>query len=200
MKFIQQNFLSIIILGLVLILFFSKGKEPKNTTTIIRDTVWVYKDSTVFTKPQIIKTIPVPYTQRTTEYLPDTNYAGLVKQYNTLVDKYLASNIYKDSIKIDSIGYVHVKDTVSNNLLKGRAYSYSLKYPIINNYIPAPTKNQLYYGGGVNGSPQEIVQNIHLGVLYKTKKDRIVGANVGINSKAQITYGLSSYWKISLRR
>jgi hypothetical protein len=200
MKFIQQHFLSIIILGLVLILFFSKGKDPKHTTTIIKDTVWVYKDSTVYTKPQIIKTIPVPYTERTKEFLPDTNYAQLVSQYNHLVDKYLASNIYKDSIKIDSIGYVHVKDTVSNNLLKGRAYSYSLKYPIVNNYIPIPSRNQLYYGGGINGSPQEMVQNIHLGVLYKTKKDRIVGINVGINSKAQITYGISSYWKISFRK
>lgn len=200
MKFIQHNFLSIIILVLVLILFFDKGKESKSITKILRDTVWIYKDSIVYTKPQIVKTIPVPYTQRTKEYLPDTNYSKLVSQYNQLVDKYLASNIYKDSIKIDSIGYVHVKDTISNNLIKGRAYSYSLKYPIINNYIPTPTKNQLYYGGGVNGSPQEIIQNIHLGVLYKTKTDRIVGANVGINSKAQITYGLSSYWKISLRK
>ncbi len=200
MEFIKNNFLSVIILGLVLILFFDKAKEPKSTTTIIRDTVWVHTDSTVYTKPQIIKTIPVIYTERTKEYIPDTNYNKLVKQYNQLADKFLASNIYKDSLKIDSIGHIYVKDTVSNNLLKGRSISYSLKYPIINNYIPIKLKNQIYYGGGVSGNPTEIINNIHVGALLKTKKDRIVGINVGLNSTGVITYGLNSYWKISFRK
>lgn len=200
MEFIKNNFLSVIILGLVLILFFSKGKEPKSTTTIIRDTVWVHTDSTVYTKPQIIKTIPVIYTERTKEYIPDTNYSQLVSQYNHLVDKYLASNLYKDSLKIDSIGHIYIKDTVSNNLLKGRSISYSLKYPIINNYIPVKPKNQIYYGGGVSGNPTEIINNIHVGALLKTKKDRIVGVNVGLNPTGSLTYGVSSYWKISFKK
>ena len=200
MEFIKNNVLSVIILGVVLILLLSKGKEFKNTTTILRDTVWVYTDSIVHTKPQIIKTIPVIYTERTKEYIPDTNYANLVKQYNQLADKFLASNIYKDSLRIDSIGHIYVKDTVSNNLLKGRDISYSLKYPIINNYIPVKPKNQIYYGGGVSGNSTEIINNIHVGALLKTKKDRIVGLNVRLNPTGSLTYGVSSYWKISFKK
>ncbi len=199
MKFVKDNFLSLIILFLVFILFFSKGKEIP-VTTPLKDTVWVYKDSIIYTKPQVIKTISIKYKDRPKEYLPDTNYASLVLQYNKLVDKFLDSNIYQDSIKIDSIGHVYVKDTVSNNLLKGRSYSYSLKYPIINTYTTSPPKNQLYYGGGVIGSPVEIINNIQLGVLLKTKRDRIVGINAGINSQGTITYGVSSYWKIKLKK
>ena len=199
MKFIKDNFLSLIILFLVFILFFNKGKETTVTKTL-KDTVWQVKDSIIFTKPQVIKTISILYKDRPKEYLPDTNYASLVLQYNKLVDKFLDSNIYQDSIKIDSIGHVYVKDTVSNNLLKGRSYSYSLKYPIINTYTTSPPKNQLYYGGGVIGSPVEIINNIQLGVLLKTKRDRIVGINAGINSQGTITYGVSSYWKIKLKK
>ena len=199
MKFIKDNFLSLIILFLVFILFFSKGKETTVTKTL-KDTVWQVKDSIIFTKPLVIKTISIKYKDRPKEYLPDTNYASLVLQYNKLVDKFLDSNIYQDSIKIDSIGHVYVKDTVSNNLLKGRSYSYSLKYPIINTYTTSPPKNQLYYGGGVLGSPVEIINNIQLGVLLKTKRDRIVGINAGINSQGTITYGVSSYWKIKLKK
>jgi len=199
MKFVKDNFLSLIILFLVFILFFSKGKET-TVTTSLKDTVWVYKDSIIYTKPQVIKTISVLYKDRPKEYLPDTNYASLVLQYNKLVDKFLDSNIYQDSIKIDSIGHVYVKDTVSNNLLKGRSYSYSLKYPIINTYTTSPPKNQLYYGGGVIGSPVEIINNIQLGVILKTKRDRIVGINAGLNSQGTITYGVSSYWKIKLKK
>ena len=199
MKFIKDNFLSLIILFLVFILFFIKGKETTVTKTL-KDTVWQVKDSIIFTKPLVIKTISIKYKDRPKEYLPDTNYASLVLQYNKLVDKFLDSNIYQDSIKIDSIGHVYVKDTVSNNLLKGRSYSYSLKYPIINTYTTSPPKNQLYYGGGVLGSPVEIINNIQLGVLLKTKRDRIVGINAGINSQGTITYGVSSYWKIKLKK
>lgn len=199
MKFIKDNFLSLIILLLVFILFFSRGKETIVTKTL-KDTVWVYKDSIIYTKPQVIKTVSVLYKDRPKEYLPDTNYASLVLQYNKLVDKFLDSNIYQDSIKIDSIGHVYVQDTVSNNLLKGRSYSYSLKYPIINTYTPTPPKNQLYYGGQISGNPIEIINNIQLGVLLKTKKDRIVGINAGINSQGTITYGVSSYWKFKLKK
>lgn len=199
MKFVKDNFLSLIILLLVFVLFFSRGKETIITPPL-KDTVWVYKDSIIYTKPQVIKTISVLYKDRPKEYLPDTNYASLVLQYNKLVDKFLDSNIYQDSIKIDSIGHVYVKDTVSSNLLKGRSYFYSLKYPIINTYTTSPPKNQLYYGGGVIGSPVEIINNIQLGVLLKTKRDRIVGINAGINSQGTITYGVSSYWKIKLKK
>jgi len=199
MKFVKDNFLSLIILFLVFILFFSKGKET-TAPKVIKDTVWVYKDSIIYSKPQVIKTISILYKDRPKEYLPDTNYASLVLQYNKLVDKFLDSNIYQDSIKIDSIGHVYVKDTVSNNLLKGRSYSYSLKYPIINTYTTIPPKNQLYYGGGVNGNPLEIINSVHLGVILKTKKDRIVGINAGLNSQGTITYGVSSYWKIKLKK
>lgn len=199
MKFIKDNFLSLIILGLVCILFFNRGKEQEPPKPIT-DTVWVIKDSIIYTKPQVIKTISVQYKDRPKEYLPDTNYAKLVVQYNALVDRYLNSNIYQDSIKIDSIGHVYVKDTISNNLLKGRSVSYSLKYPIVTEYKSIPPKNQLYYGGQVSGNPTEIVNGIQLGVLLKTKKDRIVGVNVGLNSQGVITYGVSSYWKIKLKK
>jgi hypothetical protein len=199
MKFVKDNFLSLIILFLVFILFFSKGKET-TAPKVLKDTVWVYKDSIIYSKPQVIKTISILYKDRPKEYLPDTNYASLVLQYNKLVDKFLDSNIYQDSIKIDSIGHVYVKDTVSNNLLKGRSYSYSLKYPIINTYTTSPPKNQLYYGGGILGSPVELINNIQIGVILKTKKDRIVGINAGLNSQGTITYGVSSYWKIKLKK
>jgi hypothetical protein len=52
----------------------------------------------------------------------------------------------------------------------------------------------------VSGNPTEIINNIHVGALLKTKKDRIVGINVGLNSTGVITYGLNSYWKISFRK
>jgi hypothetical protein len=125
----------------------------------------------------------------------------LLKQYTELADKFLASNIHADSVKIDSIGYVHIKDTVSKNLLTGRSTHYNLKYPIVKETLIVPEKkrNQLYVGGLLQGARSNPVDGISTGALFKTKKDQIYGATAGINSRGQVQYGVQIYWKIKLK-
>jgi hypothetical protein len=202
-QFIKTNFVSIVVLVLLsIILFQTCGKNTDVVKPVItRDTVWVYKDSTVYSKPQLIKTVPVPIEQWNTEYLPDTNYSKLVKQYTDLAEKFLASNIHSDSIKIDSIGYVHIVDTVSRNFLLGRYTEYNLKYPVITNTITIPEKkkNQLYIGGLLQGNPVNTPSQISAGALFKSKKDQIYGATIGIDRNGQVQYGAQLYWKIKLK-
>ena len=194
----------IIIIVLILVLFLQRcGKgtdsvEPK----IIRDTTWVIKDSTITTKPQVVGTITVPVDRWNTEYLPDTNYTKLLAQYMDVTNKFLASNIHSDSLKIDSVGYVHVKDTVSQNLITSRSYTYNLKYPIIKETIivPEEKKTQVYIGGGIEGDESELVRDVSVGLLLKNKKDQMFGVNVGYSLYYGMQYGISSYWKIKLRK
>lgn len=187
----------------VIILLQRCGKTPAAPceTKITKDTVWIYKDSTVYSKPQLIKTIPVPIEQWNTEYLPDTNYAKLLKQYQDIVVTYLSSNLLQDSIKIDSIGYVKIVDTVSQNTIKGRSTSYSLKYPIIKETItivPKP-KKQVYVGIGIGGNKYNFIDEVSLGLLYKDRRDRIFGASI-MASPSGIEYGVQSFWKIKLKK
>ena len=165
--------------------------------------MWIHKDSTVYSKPSVIKTEPyaVPVDRWKTEYLPDTNYSKLVKQYEEVVRELLAKNISKDSLKIDSIGYVHVTDTVSKNIVTGRSYKYSLKYPIVTTTItlPEPKKNQFYYGGGLQGGNINAIDQINAGLMFKNKKDQIYNITVGLNSQGRVIYGVNAYWKISLK-
>jgi hypothetical protein len=203
-KFIKKNFMNIVVLIVLLIVFSQTCKKQSVEITgpkIIRDTTWIIKDSTVYSKPQVIETITVPIEQWSTEYLPDTNYSRLLKQYTELADKFLASNIHADSVKIDSIGYVHIKDTVSKNLLTGRSTHYNLKYPIVKETLIVPEKkrNQLYVGGLLQGARSNPVDGISTGALFKTKKDQIYGATAGINSRGQVQYGVQIYWKIKLK-
>lgn len=198
------DFLNLVIAILVIVLLFKQcNLEPVEPAqpTVKRDTVWIYKDSTVYSKPQVVKTISVPVEQWTKEYLPDTNYAKLVKQYQDVVSQFLAKNVTKDSLKIDSIGYVHVTDTVSKNVVTGRSYKYSLKYPVITNTITLPEKkkNQFYYGGGLQGGNINALDQINAGLLFKNKKDQIYNITVGLNSQGRIIYGANAYWKISLK-
>jgi hypothetical protein len=204
MKFIKENFNALIIILLIIIILLqrcgggSSASEP--TVTIKRDTVWIVKDSTIITKPQLVKTIEIPVERWETEYLPDTNYAKLLEQYVALSAKFLQMGIYQDTVKLDSFGYAAIKDTVSKNTLVGRSVNYRIKVPKITETITIPEKkvNQVYVGGMIGGYREQIVNQINAGLLLKTKKDQIIGVNAGINTQGQIVYGVQSYWKIKL--
>ncbi len=201
LDFIKNNFFNIIILIVVVVLLMqrcSSTSTPVEKPTTKRDTVWVQSQNFFNTLPTVMKTVPG---QGSKEYLPDPNYEKLVLQYQELVKNYIAKNIHKDSIKIDSIGYVKIEDTVSHNLITGRKTSYSLKYPIITNTITLPPvrKNQLYYGGGLEYSPVG-GQEFNAGILLKTKSDQIYSVYGGLNSNGSYQIGVQSFWKIKLHK
>lgn len=205
MKFLKDNFLNLIVIVLVVILFLQRcgDKNPIGDSPIIkRDTTWIHKDSIVFVKPQLIKTIPIDvhHDSIIREYLPDTSYDELLKQYQAVVFELLNRNIFQDSLKIDSIGYVKVIDTVSKNLIAGRSYNYNLKYPIIKETITLPEKkkNQVYVGGGIEGNQITPLSRVSSGVLLKTKKDHILSATLSTDKDLNLLYGIHSYWKIKL--
>ena len=204
--FIKNNFLSLIVLILLIIILLQRCDSNKtpDVPTIIRDTVWVHNDTTVISKPQIIKTIPVDVSRDTiiNHYIPDTNYQKLVLQYQDVVNQLLAKNIQVDSVRIDTNGYVKIIDTVQKNLIVGRTTKVDVKYPVIKETIiqPAPKVNQVYAGGQISGQTGgQVINGINAGLLLKNKRDQIYGVNVGLNTSGQVSYGLQSYWKIKLK-
>jgi hypothetical protein len=206
-KFIQKNFLNLVVLCLLIALLLKSCKSTPSgdvQVKVIRDTTWIIKDSTIYSKPQLIKTIPIDVSRDTiiNHYIPDTNYSRLLAQYQEVVGRFLATNLYSDSVRIDTIGYVKVTDTVSQNQLLKRGYRINVKYPIITETIikPAPKVRQLYAGGQVSGVAGSPVNGINAGLLYKTKKDYIIGANAGFDRDGNIIYGVQSYWKIKLKK
>lgn len=201
-----KNILNILIIALLVILLLQRCGESKtiDKIKIIRDTVWVHTDSTIYSVPKIVKTIPytVPVDRWNIQYLPDTNYSKLVVQYQKLVSSFLSSNVSYDSIKVDSIGHIYITDTVSRNAIIGRSTHYNLKYPIITNTIivPESKKTQWYIGGAIQGEQGDLIDQINAGLLIKNKKDQIYGGYMGITPDGQLQFGLQSYWKIKLHR
>ena len=130
--------------------------------------------------------------------MADTNYNKLLAQYNTLLADYLSTGIYSDSLKIDSIGYVHVRDSVMKNNLLGRTYHYNLSYPIIHDSVIkyAAPERQFYFGGGVQGFQKGVIRTFNTGLLYKDKKDRIYILSGTIDSENKIGAQLQTYWRL----
>lgn len=205
MSFIKSNVLNFIVLVLLTVILLQRcggGKDSYIPPSVKRDTVWVVKDSLITSKPSVIKTIQITsHDTIINHYLPDTNYNKLVGQYQEVVKELLAKNIHSDSIRIDTNGYVKITDTVQKNLIIGRVTEVKVKYPIIKETITIhqQPKNQLYIGGGIGASQNALINQVRAGAMFKTKKDQLFGANVGISTQGTIVYGIDSYWKIRLK-
>ena len=202
MQAVKKNLVNIIVLVLLVIVALQRCEPtgPSEQPTIVRDTVLVVKESFTTTKPQVVETILAHDSIITKEYVPDTNYAKLVLQYQEVVNQLLAKNIQKDSVAIDSVGYVKITDTVQKNLVIGRSVQTKISYPIIRETITLPAKktNQLYIGGAILGSPSP---NAIMGsALLKTRNEKMFGGSLSINTYGDIQYGVHSYWKIKLKK
>ena len=168
----------------------------KADTVTLHDTTWQVHDSLIIKKLKIKEII---HDTLPPEHIADTNYPKLKAQYEALVSAFLVKNIYADTVKLDTLGYVAVADTVYKNEIYNRSYRYSYKIPTVTvtNTITkyAPAKGALFMGGGIAGNKNG-VELLQGGFLYKSKKDKVFGLNLGINGNSQIIYGVQSYWKI----
>lgn len=202
MQAVKKNLVNIIILVLLVIVALQRCEPagPSEQPTIVRDTVLVVKESFTTTKPQVVETILAHDSIITKEYVPDTNYAKLVLQYQEVVNQLLAKNIQKDSVAIDSVGYVKITDTVQKNLVIGRSVQTKISYPIIRETITLPAKktNQLYIGGAILGDPAP--NAIMASALLKTRNEKLFGGSLSINTYGNMQYGIHSYWKIKLKK
>lgn len=207
------NFRTVIILVLVLIIFLQRcgsgpaptpGKPRVDTVTVV-DTQYITKRDTIYGKPKPSAPPKVDTTWRDTLRLKDSSYQYLYDRYVELGDRYYSRHTYEQKFKVDSIGSITVKDTVVSNNITGRSLTYDLKYPVIKEtttitiHEPYKPKRQLYVGGSLWGNQVSLINGVSVGLIYKDRKDRMFGGNVGVFN-SQLNYGVSSYWKINLKK
>ncbi len=197
----------LIIVGTLIIYFYNDSKHEGAKgpdTLVVHDTTWEVHEKTIVKEVPIVHEIPVNHEVLVTKYQPDTNYNGLKKQYDALVKNYASKRVYKDSIKVGTHGYIQVTDTVSENKLGKRTTKDNFKIPIVKETMTitkyAEPQRQVYVGGGINMRSMSSFSGVEGGLLYKTKKDQIIGAKVGVNVDGSITYGIQSYFKIKLKK
>ena len=205
--YVKNNIFSFIVLILLLSLIYlqwvnKQQKQAKEPLQIVkRDTV--YMDIRNYTNivPKLVERIPYLITESETRYFPDTNYAKLVQQYHNLVEELLAKHIYIDTLRIDSIGYVQVNDTISNNRVLGRSYLSNLSYPIITNtvYQPEAKKAMLYWGVGMQMNNVFSVNSLSTGGIYKFKNNFMLGGSIGMSQNGKTIFGAQGYWPLNMR-
>ena len=166
----------IVIVLLVAVLIFFIASEARYTKTdpiIIADTVYQEKTFTKF-----IKGKSIPFVVLDTIYLVDkvTDTITIIKDYNQ-------AKVYSDTIKIDSLGFAYIQDTISQNKIQGRGFSANFNLPTITitKLIEPKSKNQLYLGfiGDLRHDNKQI--GIGGSIALKTAKNTLYTATATMN-------------------
>jgi hypothetical protein len=164
----------IVLLVAVLIFFiFSDARYTKTDPIIIADTVYQQKTFTKF-----IKGKSIPFVVLDTIYQIDrvTDTITIVKDYNQV-------NVYSDTMRIDSLGYAYIQDTISQNKIQGRGFSANFNLPTITitKILETKSKNQLYLGfiGDLKHSNGQI--GIGGSIALKTAKNTLYTATATMN-------------------
>ena len=173
----------IVLLVAVLIFFiFDDATYTKTDPIIISDTV--YQEKT-FTK--YIKGKSIPFVVLDTIYKIDEVHDTI-----TIISDYSRVYSYSDTIRIDSLGYAYIQDTISQNKIQGRGFSASFNLPTITvtKLIEPKRKNELYLGfiGDLRHDNKQI--GIGGSIALKTAKNTLFVANATMNG-----YSLGYYKK-----
>ena len=178
----------------------SKNAETRpNDTITVHDTAWQIHDSIRIKKVPVYKEVIVEVASKP-EMLPDTNYDNLKRQYMALLQLFMNTRVYSDTIKVATYGYIAVMDSIRENKLTHRRTRDNFNIPIIKETKTitkyAPPVRQLYVGAGVMVNNTIGIRGAQAGLIYKTKKDDIYNITAGANIDGSVIYGLHYYYKL----
>ena len=188
--------LLIVVLGVIIFLTRScQGgsdiTEPQVITEVVTqwDTVKVEKTKYV---PKVIDRVVVSIDTFTTP----------IDTLSVLKD-YYAKYFYTDTIKIDTIGYVTINDTITRNLISFRDVQSNIFIPTTTITNTVYLNRREFFGGISVGGMLNPVQNespinyISGELLYINKKRNVYGFGLGVDADFLPILSDRMYWKLS---
>ena len=134
-------------------------------------------------------------------YHDTTIYVPVPMNVDTMaiIKDYFAKNVYKDTLHLpDSLGFVLVLDTISQNKILTRTFNASVKQRTIKEttIVKELPKSQVYWGVGLGFDKVNYINNINANLLLKTKCDRLYSIGAGVDINKVPFLNTSIYFKI----
>jgi hypothetical protein len=175
----------IAILVIIVFLFIKDKSSYIGQPSVIIDTDTVYQQKT-FTK--YIKGKSIPFVVLDTIYNIDEVHDTI-----TIVKDYNQVKVYSDTMRIDSLGYAYIQDTISQNKIQGRSFKAEIseKTIYVTKTITPKPKSEVYLGvlGDLRAFDNKV--GLGLGLGYKTAKNGLFTINATTNH-----YSLGYYKKL----
>lgn len=153
------------------------------------DTTWLKREDSIVYKPGVKIIIPGKI-----EY-KDVDTTLILKDYFSKI-------VSEDTIWIDTLGYVLIRDTISQNRIQDRTKILKFEIPVItktitNNITPLP-KSSLYIGFDIMGNKQEPINYFGAALTLKTKKDQLYNGGVGLTPNG-MGFKIGTSWPIRIK-
>ncbi len=202
MKKIFKNFQSLIIIGLIIVIFLlrecrgEKSPLPAEPVTIVK--IETKYDTIVETVPTYIPKYKTRVKWKTktvhdTVEIHDT----IPVDTASVLEEYFATYAYTDTLKKDSVTFI-INDTISQNKILSRGIKYNLVYPTtIIQTEREVNQRELYVGFGLGGDRQQI-SYAGSELILRTKKDKLYGVGIGINNSFQPILTFKMNWKVKM--
>ena len=190
MKDLFKNIQTLLVVALAALLLYQRGcsSTPPVEPEIITEVITRWDTLKVATKEYVPKYIRKTIVEIDTFQIP-------IDTISILKD-YYAKYFYTDTIKVDSLGFIIINDTVTRNLISKRDVQSNIFIPTttINNTIYL-YKRELFGGISVGSTPSAI-QNLSGELLFVNKKRQAYGFGLGLNNNFDPIYTARLYWKI----
>ena len=198
MKSIFKNFQSLIIIGLIIVIFLLRECKGESKGTPIEPVTIVKIETKYDTIVETVETyIPEYRTKVKYKTVHDTVEIHDTIPIDTasILKDYFATYAYTDTLKKDSVTFV-INDTISQNKILSRGINYSLIYPTtIITTEREINKRELYIGFGLGGDKQQL-SYVGSELLLRNKKQRIYGIGLGINNSFEPILTFKMSWKV----
>ena len=159
----MRDIITAILIIAVLVLVLEPKKETKPIVITKYDTIVEVKNIVKYKRGESIPFVVLDTIVKIDE-IHDT-----IK----IISDYSRTYAYYDTLKIDSVQYVYVSDTISQNKILGRGYGghFVQKTITIKNDIYHKPKNELFLGliGDYRRLDQKL--GVGVGVIYKKQKE-----------------------------
>jgi len=135
-------------------------------------------------------------TEIVTETITETDTFQQPIDTLAILQDYYTKYFYQDTIKIDTIGYAVINDTITRNSIFSRDVKTNITFPTttIDNKIYL-NKIEFYAGLGVVGGLNQL-NYIGGEILLRTRRRTIYGLGLGVDQKFQPALSGKMYWKI----
>jgi hypothetical protein len=175
-----KNIIIAILLVVIILFLISSPSYVKDQVIVKTDTVYQQK---TFTKYKKGDSIPFVVLDTIIDQIHDT--IKIISDYSRVYS-------YSDTIRIDSLGYAYIQDTITNNKIIGRSVGLNIqeKTIYITKTIQPKNKTALYLGFLSDMRQDNRQLGIGIGLAIKTANKGVITANATTNG-----YSLGYYLK-----
>ena len=202
MKRLFKNFQSLIIIGLIIVIFLLRECRGEKSP-IPTEPITVVKIETKY--DTIVETVPtyIPKYKTRVKWKTKTVH-DTIEIHDTIpvdtasvLEEYFTAYAYTDTLKKDSVTFI-INDTISQNKILSRGIKYNLVYPTtIIQTEREVNKRELYVGFGLGGDRQQI-SYAGSELILRTKKDKLYGVGIGVNNSFQPILTFKMNWKVKM--